>query len=217
MPLRPVRSFVVLVLAGLVVGGLTLRDAKGAAMSARPVSSSITAVQADLARLGYLPPQRTSGRMDERTRQAVLAFQGWEGLARDGVVGPLTRARLATAHRPRPLAGTGARIEVHLDRQVARLVRGDRVIRVIHVSTGAPATPTRIGSFHVYRKERESWSVPYRVWLPWASYFTGGVALHAYADVPPYPASHGCVRIPLSEAHTVYAFASLGVPVRVVG
>jgi lipoprotein-anchoring transpeptidase ErfK/SrfK len=217
MPLRPTRSLVVLGLVSLVLGGLTLRDAKGAPALSRTVSSSVAALQANLARLGYLPLQRASGTMDERTRQAVLAFQGWEGLARDGVVGPLTRALLATAHRPRPLAGAGARIEVHLGRQVALLVRGDRLVRAIHVSTGGPAAPTPTGSFRVYRKERNSWSVPYRVWLPWASYFTGGVALHGYPDVPPYPASHGCVRIPLSEAHTVYAFARLGVPVRVVG
>ena len=81
--------------------------------------------------------------------------------------------------------------------------------RAIHVSTGAPGTPTPTGRFRVYRKQRESWSVPFRVWLPWASYFSAGFALHGYADVPPFPASHGCVRIPLSEAPTVYAFARL--------
>jgi lipoprotein-anchoring transpeptidase ErfK/SrfK len=88
-------------------------------------------------------------------------------------------------------------------------------MRVIHVSTGASSTPTPTGRFRVYRKERESWSVPYRVWLPWASYFSGGVALHGYPEVPPYLASHGCVRIPLSEAPTVYSFARLGVAVDV--
>jgi len=34
--------------------------------------------------------------------------------------------------------------------------------------------------------------------------------------VPAYPASHGCVRIPLSEAAAVYAFARLGVTVAVL-
>jgi lipoprotein-anchoring transpeptidase ErfK/SrfK len=95
------------------------------------------------------------------------------------------------------------------------LVRKARVVRAIHVSTGASGTPTPSGRFRVYRRERESWSKPFRVWLPWASYFSGGVALHGYPDVPAYPASHGCVRIPLSEAHTVYAFARLGISVDV--
>jgi hypothetical protein len=177
---------------------------------------NIEGVQARLVALGYLPAPEVSGRMDGATRQAVLAFQGWEGLPRDGVVGPATRARVAIAHRPDARPGRGSRIEIDLSRQVALLVRGARVLRAIHVSTGAPGRQTPTGRFRVYRKERESWSVPYRVWLPWASYFTGGVALHVYPEVPAYPASHGCVRIPLSEAPKVYAFARLGVPVEVV-
>lgn len=89
-------------------------------------------------------------------------------------------------------------------------------MRAIHVSTGTAATPTPAGSFRAYRQERQSWSVPFRVWLPWASYSTGGVAFHGYPEVPTYRASHGCVRIPLSEAPTVYGFARVGVLIRVV-
>jgi hypothetical protein len=194
-------------LAGaLVVGCVTPAQASVAKTRA-------LAVQTRLAQLGYLPSGAISGAMDERTRQAVVAFQAWEGLERDGVASP---AMLARAARPRPLPGSGSRIEVHLDRQVALLVHGNKVVRAIHVSSGAAATPTPTGDFRVYRKERESWSVPFRVWLPWASYFDLGIAFHGYPDVPAYPASHGCVRIPLTEASTVYAFARLGVPVRVV-
>jgi lipoprotein-anchoring transpeptidase ErfK/SrfK len=173
-------------------------------------------LQAQLARLGYLPADAVSGVGDARTREAVVAFQGWEGLERDGVAGPVTLGRLARASRPTPLPGSGARIEVHLDRQVLLLVEGQRVGRAIHVSTGAPSTPTPRGAFRVFRRERNSWSTPFSVWLPWASYFTGGIAFHGYPEVPAYPASHGCVRVPLSEAATVYGFARLGVPVRVV-
>jgi lipoprotein-anchoring transpeptidase ErfK/SrfK len=192
-----------------VIGGVPTAQAAVGAPSA-------TAVQGRLAALGYLPATAVSGRMDEATRQAVLAFQAWEGLGRDGVVGPGTRARLAIARRPEAGPGPRSRIEIDVSRQVALLVRGARVARAVHVSTGAAGTPTPTGRFRVYRKERESWSVPFRVWLPWASYFSGGVALHGYPDVPAYPASHGCVRIPLSEAPTVYAFARLGIPVDVL-
>jgi lipoprotein-anchoring transpeptidase ErfK/SrfK len=65
----------------------------------------------------------------------------------------------------------------------------------------------------VFRKELSSYSIPFSVYLPYASYFTGGIALHEYADVPSYPASHGCVRVPSPEAKMVYRFASLGTPV----
>jgi len=54
-----------------------------------------------------------------------------------------------------------------------------------------------------------SWSVPFSSWLPNASYFDGGIAFHEYADVPPYPASHGCVRVPAPEAKRVYRFAAI--------
>ncbi len=198
-----------LAVAALSIGRPPPAQASGTA-------SSVTAVQARLAELGYLAPTAVSGRMDQATRQAVLGFQAWEGLQRDAVVGPATRTRLATAGRPEAGPGPRSRIEIDLSRQVALLIREGQVARAIHVSTGAPLTPTPTGRFRVYRKERESWSVPFRVWLPWASYFSSGIALHGYPDVPAYPASHGCVRIPLSEAPTVYAFARLGMPVAVV-
>ena len=103
-----------------------------------------------------------------------------------------------------------------LDRQLALLVEGRRVLQTVTVSTGAPGTETPPGSFSIFRKEEQSWSVPFQVWLPWASYFVGGIAFHEYPDVPPYPASHGCVRVPRYDAQFLYSFAPLGTPVRVL-
>ena len=51
------------------------------------------------------------------------------------------------------------------------------------------------------------------VWLRLASYFNQGIAFHEYPDVPPYPASHGCVRVPAPDARRVYDFASIGTAV----
>ena len=201
---------------GAAVGFAPAGSPTGVKVAASKAQMSTLELQAHLARLGYLPPQAVTSVRDDRTREAIAGFQAWEGLARDGVADSSTVARLAVASRPIPLPGSGARIEVHLDRQVVLLVRGNRVERAIHVSTGAPGTPTPRGHFRIYRKERESWSVPFRVWLPWASYFTRGIAFHGYPEVPAYPASHGCVRVPLAEASTVYGFARLGLPVRVV-
>jgi lipoprotein-anchoring transpeptidase ErfK/SrfK len=110
--------------------------------------------------------------------------------------------------------GPGRRVEVLLDRQLALLIQDDRVLRAVHISTGAYGR-TPIGSFHVYRKETLSWSVPFSVWMPWASYFVGGIAFHEYPVVPAYPASHGCVRVNRFDAPRLYAFAGYGTPVRV--
>ncbi len=60
-----------------------------------------------------------------------------------------------------------------------------------------------------------SWSVPYSVNLPYAVYWDRGWAIHGFKDVPTYPASAGCARLPLSEAPGVYEFARIGTPVRV--
>jgi len=96
-----------------------------------------------------------------------------------------------------------------------RPARAAQVVYTLTASSGAPGYETNAGSFKVFRKERNSWSYPYQVWLPWASYFDGGIAFHEYKDVPPYPASHGCVRVSAPEARFVYEFATMGTPVTV--
>jgi hypothetical protein len=170
-----------------------------------------------LADLGFLQPARITGAVDDSTTVAVLEFQKWAGLQRDGVLGPQTVSLLERAVRPRPLTRSpGRRVEVLLDRQLALLIERNRVVRAVHISSGAGgATPT--GSFHVYRKETLSWSVPFSVWMPWASYFTGGIAFHEYPIVPAYPASHGCVRVNTYDARFFYDFARHGTPVLVLG
>ena len=179
-------------------------------------SPSTRYLQKRLAHLRYLPHSAVDGVAGYRTQQAVIAFQAWNGLDRDGIVGPATTAALAKAHRPRPgHKGPSRRIEVYRDKGVALLVEHDKVKRAIHVSSGAPGTPTPAGRFEVFRKELRSWSVPFQVWLPYASYFNQGIAFHEYPDVPPYPASHGCVRVPSPEAKGVYDFAGIGTAVLV--
>jgi lipoprotein-anchoring transpeptidase ErfK/SrfK len=181
-------------------------------------SQSVRALQQRLADLSYLPQAAVDGRPGEQTRFAVLAFQKWEGLARDGVAGPATQAALSRASRPTPrTSGTGFRFEVLLDRQLALYVQGGAVVRTLHVSTGARGFETPTGSYRVFRKEQQSWSVPYKVWLPWASYFVGGVAFHEAPDVPAQPASHGCVRVPRYDAKWVYDRAPNGTVVTVLG
>jgi lipoprotein-anchoring transpeptidase ErfK/SrfK len=189
------------------------KPAEGPSRPERPrgaKSAGTRALQQRLAELRFLPRGAVDGVAGYRTQQAVIAFQSWRGLARDGIVGPATTAALARARPPRPGGrGPSRRIEVYRDRGVALLVKGDRTKRAIHVSTGAPATPTPAGSYSVFRKELRSWSVPFAVWLPYASYFNRGIAFHEYPDVPVYPASHGCVRVPAPEAKAVYRFAEI--------
>ena len=171
----------------------------------------VRAAQQRLFELSYLPRSAVDGRFGSRTWHAVVAFQGWAGLERDGVVGPKTRFALRDAQRPEPWSRR-AGFEIHLAEQVLLTVRGGRVTRTIHVSTGAGGrTPT--GHFRVLRRERMSWSAAFGVWMPYAQYFWRGFAMHEYPSVPAYPASHGCVRLPADEAQTVWHFGRLGMRV----
>jgi hypothetical protein len=191
-----------------------------AAVPALPrIAGSLTLlqVQRKLIQLGYLSQGAATDHFDQRTLAAVIAFQKWEGLVRDGIPGPVTQAALLVAKRPKPrTAGRGTRVEVLLDRQVALVIRAGRVLRTVHVSTGKRGYATPTGRFQVTRKSRRSWSVPYRVWMPWATYFVRGIAFHEARSVPVTPASHGCVRVTAGDARWLYALTPVGTKVRVI-
>ena len=169
-----------------------------------------------LSDLGFMAQTGVTGRPGDETSVAVLAFEKWTGMSRDGVLSAEVLRALARAPRPEPVHhAPGKRVELLLDRQLALAIVNNRVERVFHISSGASGR-TPAGSFRVYRKERLSWSVPFSVWMPWASYFTGGIAFHEYGYVPAYPASHGCVRMMARDAPLMYAFATTGTPVDVL-
>lgn len=178
----------------------------------------VAALQTRLAALGFLPADAVDGRLGPRTTAGVIAFQKWARLGRDGEAGPATQAALATTVRPQPIlhGGPGRRVELLLDRQLALVIQDDQVVRALHVSSGAPGTPTPPGSYSVFSKQLRSWSVPFQVWLPYASYFVGGIAFHEYPEVPVQAASHGCVRVTSFDAPWLFGFLSVGTPVRVL-
>jgi hypothetical protein len=193
----------------LTLGSIAKREIIG------PVPVGIAQVQRRLIALRYLGAGTVNGKLDYRTSQALLAFQAWEGLSRAGDAGLATRRRLNVAKIPRPrAAGRTRRIEVDRYKGVALLIERGVVRRAIHVSTGAGGRTPR-GTFNIFRKERMSFSRPFKVWLPYASYFSGGFAFHEYPNVPAYWASHGCIRIGYPEAPTVYAFATYGTLVQI--
>jgi peptidoglycan hydrolase-like protein with peptidoglycan-binding domain len=193
------------------------RPAKAPALPRIAGSMTVAQLQRRLVKLGYLPQGAATDRFDQRTLAAVIAFQKWEGLVRDGIPGPVTQAALLVAKRPKPrTAGRGTRVEVLLDRQVALVIRGGWVLRTVHVSTGKRGYATPVGRFQVTRKSRRSWSVPYRVWLPWATYFVRGIAFHQSRHVPVTPVSHGCVRVTAADARWLYALTPVGTKVRVI-
>jgi L,D-transpeptidase catalytic domain/Sporulation and spore germination len=172
-------------------------------------------VRTRLAALGYLDRRDIDDMDGYLTEQALLAFQGWEDLERTGTVTGQTQLALFTARPPKPAARReGRHVEIFRDRGVLLMVEDGLVARAVHTSTGVGGI-TPVGDFNVYAKVLMSWSVPFQVWMPYAAYFRGGIATHQSPDVPSYPASHGCVRLPEGDAKRVYDFVDVGTPVSV--
>lgn len=137
---------------------------------------------------------------------SVYAFQKVQWLSRDGVVGPRFWAALQRAKTPSPRYPSGDHLEVDKSRQVLLVVRGGKVALILPVSTGGiPGYYTPEGAFSIYRKVGGFDPSPLgTLYAP--MYFTGGYAIHGNPSVPPYPASHGCIRIPMWI--TDYMFAT---------
>jgi hypothetical protein len=166
---------------------------------------SVVALERRLAELHYAL-QTVDGYYGTDTFEAVIAFQKVNGLPRTGRVEPWLWRRLAHASVPRAYEG-GDHIEVDKTRQVLMVVRGGTVTKVVHVSTGATGN-TPLGSWHVYRKVG-GWD--WVLWYP--MYFKGGFAIHGYPSVPAFPASHGCVRVPMWIAPSLFGTNDYGTTV----
>lgn len=162
-----------------------------------------------LTELRYVVPG-VNRRYAAGTRDAVYAFQKVEGLSVTGVVGPQVWRALRRARTPRALVPRGRHIEVDKGRQVVFEVRKGRVRRIVHVSTGATGN-TPVGRWRIYSKTPGLNSLG----MYYSMYFLRGFALHGYASVPTYPASHGCVRLPMWYARGIYDRWPVGSIVRV--
>lgn len=108
-------------------------------------------------------------------------------------------------------------IIVSVPMQMAFVYRGDRLIGATTVSTGKPGKMTPIGEYSILQKRPFHRSnlynnapMPFMQRLTW-----DGVALHA-GNLPGFPASHGCIRIPTAFARQLFAATRLGGQVSVV-
>jgi hypothetical protein len=166
----------------------------------------IGAFQAGLDRMHYAVSRSRS--WDGATQRAVMAYRKVNGMTRtfsgsEAIVRRVLAGKGAYKVR-HPTAGHHA--EADLSRQVLALVDGSKLVRVYHISSGKPSTPTVIGSFHVYRK---SPGTNAKGMLD-SSYFTGGYAIHGYPSVPAFAASHGCIRTPIPNARSIFSWLRFG-------
>jgi lipoprotein-anchoring transpeptidase ErfK/SrfK len=163
-------------------------------------------LQGELARRGYVVGQ--PGVYDARTARAVLAFRKVTGMARTEMASSDVFRRLARGggvFRVR-FPEHGKHVEADLSRQVIALIRDGRAERIYPVSSGKPSTPTIRGHFRVYMKAPGTNAKG----MFMSSYFIRGYAIHGYPSVPVFPASHGCLRVPMQEAVPIYDWLSPG-------
>jgi hypothetical protein len=167
---------------------------------------AVRALQRRLNDLGYLAP--VSGRFDGTTGRAVLAFRKVNGFARTTSAGRAVFRRLARGGGGFKLRypKAGRHVEFDWSRQVVVLARGGRPVMIVHTSSGASGTPTVFGKYRFYRKHPGYNAKG----MYYSSYFVGGYAIHGYSPVPTFPASHGCLRIPIATAKRVYGWVKLG-------
>jgi peptidoglycan hydrolase-like protein with peptidoglycan-binding domain len=187
----------------------------------------VQALQQRLTDLRY-DPGGVDGHFGIETWQAVVAFQKAMGLPRTGRATPDVINALPAATPPAPLvAGGGSnRVEIDLPRQILMLYEGGQLVRTMMISSGGgyrycvsgqcDVAITPGGSFRVFYKFLgEQTDKLGTLFNP--LYFNGGIAIHGEPAVPLYPASHGCVRIPMSESIWFFNRVPLGEPVYVVG
>lgn len=189
--------------------------------------TEVRALQDQLLDRGF-DPGPVDGMFGLATEQALWAFQKSWGVAADGLVGPNVRSLLARgANIPVVTTGTEPdRIEIDLDRQLLHVFRAGRRVLTTHVSSGngvqfcgvdkCEYAITPSGRFVVERRV-EGWRDAPLGYLYNPLYFHLGFAIHGYTVVPPVPASHGCVRIPMHIAEYLPTVVPDGQPVYVFG
>lgn len=145
---------------------------------------------------------------DGRTGREVLAYRKVNGMSRTeragrGLVKDVFGGRGGYKVRY-PNAGEHA--EVPLDKQVLVLTKGERPFAIYPVSTGKPSTPTITGHYSFYRQEPGYNSEG----MYYSFYWHNGYAVHGYAEVPDYAASHGCVRTFIADQPRIYEQLNYG-------
>ena len=204
------RKVIVAMVAVLVVGGIApITLAAGANSGSRMLE-----VEKLLSNLGYWIT-KVDGRPDASTHHAIMAFQKVEGRKRTGTLSAADLSALRVAQRPIPrYPKAPAHIEVDLKRQVLFYVdESAAVTRILPISSGNGKRFRDEGMWKVANTPRGLFNVGLKVNGPkksslgvlyYPSYFLGGLAIHGSNSIPPYPVTHGCVRVPRFADQALY-------------
>jgi hypothetical protein len=166
----------------------------------------VSLIQHRLADLHVYLPQ--SGVFDQQTGLALDAYHRLLGRGVSQQADPPTINALLNGqgsfHVRFP--HDGKHVEGNLHTQLLALINGSQVFRIYPISSGKPSTPTILGHFRVY--ERVPGYLPDGMY--YSDFFIRGYAVHGYDPAPDYPASHGCMRLPIIDAISVFDWLAIG-------
>lgn len=167
---------------------------------------AVRVFQAKLAALNYAVPR--NGKYNDATARAFMAYRKNNFMSRNYSAGSKVAKKLAAGKGGFRLRypKAGRHVEVSIKRQVMALADNGKVQRIYHISGGAPSTPTIRGTYNVYRKD---WGTNAKGMVH-SAYFIRGFAIHGFASVPNYGASHGCVRVPIPNAASIFNWINMG-------
>ncbi|HUB98305.1 MAG TPA: L,D-transpeptidase [Solirubrobacterales bacterium] len=160
----------------------------------------------ELAKMGYVSGGGSC--FNGRLGREVLAYRKVNDMDRNQQAGAALVKRVYAGrggfHLKFPNAGEHA--EVSIPKQVLVLAKNGKPFAIYPVSTGKSSTPTITGHYSVYRLEPGTNSHG----MVYSDYWHNGYAIHGYAEVPNYPASHGCVRTFIADQPRIYEQLHLG-------
>ena len=186
---------------------------------------AVSDLQHELTRTGFYRGP-IDGDFGPMTSSAVVAFHKVRGLDRSETWKSSDWGRIEGWYPRSPGYGSADfRVDVDLTRQVLFAIRNGAVAAVMPVSTGngesyvnlsgqSITARTPRGDYTIFRSV-DGWDVSYlgELYEPW--YFYGGYAIHGSNFVPPYPASHGCIRVSIADSLWLDARMWPGMPVHV--
>ena len=111
-----------------------------------------------------------------------------------------------------------SKVVIDLLQQLFYIYRDDKLAGVATISSGKKGKETPLGLWKVMLKKTKGYSRKYdNAPMPYMQmYDSKGIAFHAGPN-PGYPASHGCVRLPLKFAQRLYGLTTVGTPVIIEG
>lgn len=102
------------------------------------------------------------------------------------------------------------RVDIDLATQHATVWKGRVILLSTEISSGRPSRPTPPGRYLVTDKYRDWKSTIYPARMPYFLRLScGDFGLHA-GNLPGYPASHGCVRLPAENAKQLFTTLPIG-------